>query len=118
MFKECVVAEFPRAEIAIDKANGLYFAERIRLHPAFYMREEGEALIADTRNELEKFECMPLHIPERVEFDVKIGKYSAPFLEISTKELVRDSADMEFVVKAIHIVMQKELARIGGEPAW
>jgi hypothetical protein len=117
IFKECVISELPRAEIAIDEVNGLYFSERIKLHTAFYLTEEGEKLLEDAKTELEKFECVP-STTERVNFEVIIGKYAAPFLQISTRELVTNKDSMEFAVKAIHVVMQKELAGIGGEQEW
>jgi hypothetical protein len=117
IFKECVISELPRAEIVIDDAKGLYFAERIKLHPAFYMTEEGEKLLADAKIELEKFECVP-STAERVKLEAIIGKYAAPFLQINTSEFVGNKDSMEFAVKAIHTVIQKELTRIGGEQEW
>lgn len=112
---ECVISELPRAEIMIDKDRGLYFVERMKLHPAFYMTEEGERLLSDTRTELENFNSIPWGI---VEAKIRIGCYAAPFLEISTRKLVRSEGSMEFAVRAIHTVIQKQREKIGGEPEW
>lgn len=50
--------------------------------------------------------------------DVNIQSYSAPYFEIKTRELVKDKAAIDFAIKAIHINVQKQLAKIGGEPEW
>lgn len=45
IFEESVVYGIPRAEIVKDDIGGLYFVERIRLHPAFWLTEEEQAAI-------------------------------------------------------------------------